>query len=895
MVTKNIEGRWQAGAQFSFKSGIRLVKSWEKICYDCRLSRAIALSSITAALTIVLAQLSVFQLLEIKAFDVLTQLTARSTNRPTAALANNNLVSNSRVVVVAITEEDIQAQKQWPLSDDVFARLLAKLQTYSPAVIGLAIYRDIPYAPGSEALARQLQQANVVTIRKLGLSGDVEVPSPPALPESQVGFNDFVIDPDGVIRRNFMFAATENQRYYSFSLRLVEQFLAGQKIKIFPEADAINLGHARIKSITPTAGGYQTIDARGYQALMRYFSPDQLAQELSLSQVLSGEFDPEWIAGKVVLIGTTAPSGKDLYYTPFSTGFSTGPRSAQKENMLTSGVVLHAQMTQQMLSTVLDGRAMLSVWPQQGEFIWIWIWGLAGGLIAWRFNHPSVIAIAMASGLAALFAITLGVFSQAVWIPFTIPAITFILSGGGILFYKEFRKTFYDSISGLPNRTRFTQELQTLFKQHTGRFKEGRSHLSVAVILLNIDQFRAFNESLGLQVGDRLLQLTAQRLQQALLPLPKGNTRLAHIAVDEFVVVLDQVAKPEDALAIGQMLQHKMAQPMALAFQKVFPTVSVGIVCRSYSAIYPVLNRAITAETLLRDAQTALSRAKADGHRGRCEVFVSNMRTQLSHRLGLEADLRDALSQQAFLLYYQPLICLKTMTLAGFEALIRWQHPQRGMISPGEFIPVAEDTGLITPIGQWVLEVACAQAQRWRQKFPQNPPFMSVNLSGRQFEQHDLVEQIGRILQESDLEPSALKLELTESTVMNQRVEESITMLERLKALGIQLGIDDFGTGYSSLSYLHRFPIDTLKVDRSFVMEMDIPQGTAELVKTIIALGHNLGMTVVAEGIETVSQSQTLRALQCEYGQGYLYAKPLPASAAEDLLKTAGVWKGEAF
>ena len=265
------------------------------------------------------------------------------------------------------------------------------------------------------------------------------------------------------------------------------------------------------------------------------------------------------------------------------------------------------------------------------------------------------------------------------------------------------------------------------------------------------------------------------------------------------------------------------------------------------------------------------------------------MRVQLSNRIWIESDLREAIDRQHLLLHYQPLVCLKTMKLAGFEALIRWQHPTRGTIFPGDFIPVAEDTGLIIPIGQWVLEVACQQAQRWREQFPEFPPFISVNLSGRQFSQLDLVQQIDRILTETGLERSALKLELTESVVMDD-VEASIDILLQLKALQLKLGIDDFGTGYSSLSYLHRFPIDTLKVDRSFVMEMETPGGTAELVKTIIALGHNLGMNVVAEGIEEDSQAQKLQALQCEYGQGYLFAKPLPTEEAEALLANPIDW-----
>ena len=487
-------------------------------------------------------------------------------------------------------------------------------------------------------------------------------------------------------------------------------------------------------------------------------------------------------------------------------------------------------------------------------------------------------------------------FENSIWIPVALPLAAFIGTEASLVVYKEFRKTFYDSITGLPNRALFTQELQRRLKQ---------PQHPVAIILLDIDGFKLFNESFGLRAGDRLLQTIAHQLKQNL----PANAKSARIAGDEFVVLLGKSthhsANPDIeayAIAIAQQLSQQLSTPVNIHGQKVFPSVSTGIAISSYAENYaqqptsptnpppfPVHppNR-LNAEDLLRDAQTAISKAKSKG-RGRCEIFNPNMRVKLSNRIWIEADLHDAIKQQNLLLYYQPIVCLKTMQLAGFEALIRWQHPIRGMISPSEFISIAEDTGLIIPIGQWVLEVACTQVQKWRQQFPERPPFISVNLSGRQFSQQDLVQQIDRILTKTQLERSALRLELTESVVMDD-VATSIDVLLQLKALQLKLGIDDFGTGYSSLSYLHKFPIDTLKVDRSFVMEMDSPGGTAELVKTIIALGHNLGMDVVAEGIEEESQAQKLQTLQCEYGQGYLFAKPLPAQTAEDLLANPINW-----
>ncbi|MEM6596709.1 MAG: EAL domain-containing protein [Cyanobacteria bacterium P01_C01_bin.69] len=856
---------------------------------DCSLVSAIALSSATAGTLLALSQLGIFQSMEMRAFDLFTQLTAQCDDDHTKVISStspeinsrsksesksepssesdsepNSATAADRIVIVAITEEDIQSQKRWPLSDQVFAQVLATLQQHTPQVIGLGVYRDVPHSPGTNALAVQLQQDNVIAITNLDRLGNEGVPSPLQMPESRVGFTDFVVDPDGVVRRNFMFAAIGDRQLYSFSLRLAEKFLTLQEMAVTADADALNLGNTRLPHLTSNAGGYQSIDAEGYQTLSRYAPPSSVAKQLTLTQVLSGDFDPDWINDSVVIIGTTAPSQKDLFYTPFSSG--------DQADLVTPGVELHAQMTHQLLSLALNDRAPLTSWSQWGECLWVLGWGMGAGLIAWRFTHPSALVLATGAGLAGLSALTLALFASGTWVPLALPVTTFAVTTASLLLYREFRKSFYDSTTGLPNRGLIIQQLRKFIGQS--------SRASVAVILVDIDKFKIFNESFGLQMGDRLLQMMAKRIRKN---RPAG-AKIARIAGDEFVILLKDSPSPEAVLSVAQKLTQQMAEtitlPVGSSEQKLFPTVSTGI---AFSHTQSADGLAIDAEDLLRDAQTATSRAKQQG-RGRCEVFVQDMRAHLSDQLGLEADLREALSRQELFLCYQPLICLESMTLAGFEALIRWQHPTRGLISPAEFIPIAEDTGLIIPIGQWVLEVACAQAQRWQQQFPARPPFMSVNLSGRQFAQKDLVEQIARILKETGFNPKDLKLELTESVVMDD-VEASIDVLLQLKALNLQLGIDDFGTGYSSLSYLHRFPIDTLKVDRSFVMEMESLGGTAELVKTIVALGHNLGMNVVAEGIETESQSEKLRALRCEYGQGYLFAKPLPVEAASDLLR----------
>lgn len=284
----------------------------------------------------------------------------------------------------------------------------------------------------------------------------------------------------------------------------------------------------------------------------------------------------------------------------------------------------------------------------------------------------------------------------------------------------------------------------------------------------------------------------------------------------------------------------------------------------------------------MRDADTVMYRAKALG-KARYEVFDQNMHTRVVELLQLENDLRRSLERQELEIYYQPIVCLATGIITGFEALLRWQHPQRGLVSPLEFIPIAEETGMIVPIGYWVLQEACNQMSVWQKHFNINFPLtISVNFSGKQFSQPDLMKQVAQILQDTDFNAHNLKVEITES-VLIENADSAAGMLVQLKKLGIQVYIDDFGTGYSSLSYLHRFPIDALKIDRSFVSRINI-DNESEIVQTIMTMAHNLGMSVIAEGIETIDQLNQLKSLQCEYGQGYLFAKPLKKEAAEAVI-----------
>jgi len=424
---------------------------------------------------------------------------------------------------------------------------------------------------------------------------------------------------------------------------------------------------------------------------------------------------------------------------------------------------------------------------------------------------------------------------------------------------------FHDALTGLPNRALFMDRL----KQSLGEAKKGEGY-SFGVLFLDLDRFKVVNDSLGHQIGDQLLVATARRLESCLRP----GDMVARLGGDEFAIILDHVRQIGDATQAAERIRERLATPFNLSGHEVFISASIGIALNQASSEGP--------DEILRNADTAMYRAKDQG-RGCFELFDKGMRARNAAHSQLESGLRHALARDEFSVHYQPIISLETWRISGFEALLRWEHPEHGYISPLKFIPVAEETGLIIEIGQWVLREACQQLKIWQEQFPSTPPLsISVNLSGKQFSQPDLIECISEILKETGLDASSLKIEITESAII-ENLDAAVMMLKRIKALGIRLSLDDFGTGYSSLSYLHRFPIDTLKIDRSFVSRINLPKN-AEIVKTILTLARNLGMDVVAEGVETREQVLQLTGLNCEYVQGYLLSKPIDGRAMKELI-----------
>ena len=426
---------------------------------------------------------------------------------------------------------------------------------------------------------------------------------------------------------------------------------------------------------------------------------------------------------------------------------------------------------------------------------------------------------------------------------------------------------FHDPLTGLPNRAFLMDQLNASLDQ-----AKRRSNHLFAVLFLDLDRFKIINDSIGHMMGDELLVGIAQRLRNCIRP---GDI-VARLGGDEFTILLKRIRSTSEAIEVAERVQREVAAPFSLGGYEAVTTASIGIAL--YESSYE------RHEDMLRDADSAMYHAKTKG-KARYALFHKGLHANALNLLHMETDMRRAIDRSEFFIEYQPIVSLQSGSLSGFEALVRWQHPERGLIGPSDFIPMAEDAGYIAPIGQWVLREACTQMRSWHQQFSANLPLsIAVNLSTKQFMNSNLLEQVIQTLNVTGMDPRMLKLEITETGVM-ENIEVVSIMLERLRNHGIQLSIDDFGTGYSSLSYLHRLPINTLKIDRSFVHHLGQDTGNREIVRTIVSLARNLGMGVVAEGVETNRQLSRLRALDCESAQGFLFAGPLSAPSAEDLIK----------
>ncbi|MDJ0580837.1 EAL domain-containing protein [Crocosphaera sp.] len=425
---------------------------------------------------------------------------------------------------------------------------------------------------------------------------------------------------------------------------------------------------------------------------------------------------------------------------------------------------------------------------------------------------------------------------------------------------------FHDNLTGLSNRVHIIQEIEKAINR-----KKGNNDYNFSLLFLDCDRFKVINDSLGHDVGDQVLVNLAERLNLCI----RKDDIAARLGGDEFVILINNISDVEQVTQIADRILEKMSQPLILDNQQLVITMSIGVVMSQEN--YK------DADDLLRDADVTMYHAKQKG-KAQYAIFKPIMHTEALERLKVENGLRKALEKKEFHLYYQPIISLTTSQLIGFEALLRWHHPTQGWISPGSFIPVAEETGLIVPLGEWVLQEACRQISVWQSHFTFSKPLkISVNISSYQLNQSEFVAQVQRVLKETEIKASQLNLEITETVIMDN-IESVCFKLQCLQKLGVKVSIDDFGTGYSSLNYLQQLPIDILKIDRSFVSRLESHPTEFRIIEAIIKLGNILGMETLAEGIETLEQYNLIKSLGVNYAQGYLFSKPLNVNSVEQIL-----------
>ncbi len=816
----------------------------------------LAIGSLSSLMIAVLQRMGDLQFLELLAYDGLVQL---QPDRP----------FDPRLLIVGIDEEDIRQQGHWPLRDEVVAQALTQLQRDRPRIVALDLFREIPYPPGSQKLRQALQAPNIIGVSQLPTVDNPQgIAAPPGIPPERIGFSDLIIDPDNIVRRALLWVQTPSgqQQFPSFALQTSHHYLGVEQYPLRIQPETLWLGSHPFPRLGNRPASYQlpVSETLGWQVMLQYRSR-RLARQVSLQDVLTSRVDPNWITNKIVLFGVTAPSAKDTFPTPYS--------AVQTSNFEMSGALIHGQMISQILGVVLDGDKLLGFWPVWGEWFWLVVWALGGAFGVWREQRPWCLGLVIALALTGLWVSAVTAFASfSLWIPLVPPLLGFLLSGTMVLVYKVVYQASYDPLTGLPNRRRFLQSI------HDRVSKKPSAAPLQAILFLDLDRFKLINDALGHVIGDRLLVQVTERLQTLLL----GQTYyLARVGGDEFALWLSDLPAENTAIALADEIHQEMARVFEINHREIYLTVSIGIVFERWPENH-------TAPELLRYADIAMYRAKELG-KARHALFLSGMDQAVTQRWQLETYLRVALDHKEFELYYQPIVNLKNLKLAGFEALIRWHSKDRGIVSPAEFIPIAEENGMIVDLGAWILEEACQQIYRWRQQFPHlSHLLMSINLSARQFAEPNLLKEIQLVLERLPMVEQQIKLEITESSMIHD-LDQAITLLQQLKNLGLKLSIDDFGTGYSSLNYLYRFPLDTLKIDKSFIDKLigDHSQTInryIQLVQTIINLGHNLDMDVIAEGIETAEQVRILQNLHCEYGQGYFFARPLPIAAATELL-----------
>lgn len=828
-------------------SWIERVPSWIKPAIEFR-GRSILLSGLmTTAILTVCQTLGITEPLELFLFDYGVRLI-------------NDQGEDSRLLVVGVTDEDI-ANYGWPLPEPTLATLLNNLQQHDPSVIGLDFFRS---QVQSDDLITQLKADNLIAIGKIDEDGNF--PSAQQLDPltwQQIGFSDLLIDPDSVVRRSLLFVNADEpgeSAFYSFALRLALNYSNIDETEFSADKSALHIKDIEIPILRAGDGGYQTIDNGGYQILLRYRDRIHPTPQISLGEILDQSFDPALVKDKIVLIGSVDSSLKDEFYTPYSASLA--------DDFVMPGVVVHAQITSHLLDIISDKqtRSFYQFWPIWLEPGWLLIWALMAGVITWRIRRPTVLLLSSVLLIAAILGVSYLLLSSLIWVPTAEIIIGILLAVGLNTGQRLLYHSAYDELTRLPKRDLFVNLVHNALQQQ----QMNLGLPPVIVAFLEIERINLINKSLGYRAGDRVLRLVTEKLKQDL----PATTQVARIGDSEFAILFKQSSQTA-VQSILEQLQETLSTPLEIDSRRLLLTPHLGVsVAQGQQSHDP--------DNLIRNAHLAMYQSKASSN-SQHTFFSSKMLIEDVHRLQLESDLLTAIEQEQFHLVYQPIVCLKTNAIAGFEALIRWQQADGSFISPVKFIPVAEETGLILPLGEWVFRTACQQLQHWKTAFPNQRLVMSINLSSRQFSQPNLIEMIQETLAELNLQGQDIRLEITESMVMDD-IHQSIQLMMQFRELGIQLGIDDFGTGYSSLSYLHRLPFDTLKIDKSFVGHMESNREDYAIVNTILDLGHSLHINVVAEGVETLEQVKLLQQHECQYGQGYFFARPLDAIQATKIL-----------
>ena len=767
---------------------------------------------------------------------------------------------DERVIIIAIDDKSLSKIGRFPWTRNLYVQLIQKLELTEASIVGFDILWSESTSADQQLAAAISRYQKVVLAMAWDKSGQ---PLLPIAPINNVGVAVGHIlkreDVDGVVRQ------------VDLQIRNIPTFA----VSILQAYDLITASNTLLPDLDQTL-------------TINWTKRVKDIPQVSFSDVIDGKIPASTFRNKIVLVGVTA-SGIDDLVTPLD------------RNPPASGVHLHAMVLQNLLQ-----KNSFTV----AKSIDIWSIALLGslfiGLILPRQNlWTGSISGFVLSGLWLVVAFI--AFKANYLIEIATPILMFLLTGFAIALQERWQmqrslkiadsqlqyESTHDHLTGLYNRALIETSLQSLLHPHNATLQIGDRQNLLAIFWINLDRFKTINDTFGHPVGNLLLIAVSECLSSSIPP----NASIARFGGAEFVILLENLGDQQEAIAIADHIQIKLQNPFTINDHEIKIEANIGIKFHQIDSIdEPDSPEMISAEILLRDADTAMFYAKKLGNSCN-KVFDISMRERVLKRLKLEKDLRKAVSlcqdssnqdEQEFLIYYQPILSLSDMEIVGLEALIRWKHPERGLISPIQFIPLAEETGLIIPIGDWIMRNACLQVKSWQQRFPRAKDVtISVNLSPKQLAQDDVLVKCLSILQETNLSSEYLKIELTESSIM-ENPDFAVSILSQMRQVGIKIYIDDFGTGYSSLAYLHEFPFDGLKIDRSFVNNIHKNSNGMEILQAIISLAHSVKAHIVAEGIENLAQLNYLQDLLSEEGdgQGFFLFRPLDVAAIEAIFQT---------